>query len=143
MNKMKKFEVYTLDTFPDDEDGGWVENERQKIGTIEIQSGEQALPVVILDALRNLTYRDVAGREHHILNTTDRRRIYVEDFYGTGEWWEVGTKKGRKPFLGLHGRSNSSRRRTHTTTTCPVSRQSTARDIWTVSGMPCLRTLSP
>lgn len=40
MNKMKKFEVYTLDTFPDDEDGGWVENERQKIGTIEIQSGE-------------------------------------------------------------------------------------------------------
>lgn len=101
MNKMKKFEVYTLDTFPDDEDGGWVETERQKIGTIEIQSGEQALPVVILDALRNLTYRDVAGREHHILNTTDRRRIYVEDFYGTGEWWEVGTKKGRKPFLGL------------------------------------------
>lgn len=51
MNKMKKFEVYTLDTFPDDEDGGWVENERQKIGTIEVQSGEQALPVVILDAI--------------------------------------------------------------------------------------------
>ena len=97
----KKFEVYTLDTFPDDEDGGWVENERQKIGTIEIQSSEQAFPEAILNALRNLTCSDIAGREHHVLNTTDRRRIYIEDFYGTGEWWEVGTKKGNKPFLGL------------------------------------------
>lgn len=96
----KKFEVYTLDMFPDG-DGGWVENERQKIGTIEIQSSEQAFPEAILNALCNLTCSDIAGREHHVLNTTDRRRIYIEDFYGTGEWWEVGTKKGRKPFLGL------------------------------------------
>lgn len=29
MNKMKKFEVYSLDMLPD-ENGGWVENERQK-----------------------------------------------------------------------------------------------------------------
>lgn len=100
MNRMKKFEVYSLDMLPDENDG-WVENERQKIGTIKIQSGEQSLPAAMLAALRNLTCRDIAGREHYILNTTDRRRIYVEDFYGTGEWWEVGTKKGRKPFLGL------------------------------------------
>lgn len=46
----KKFEVYTLDMFPDG-DGGWVENERQKIGTIEIQSSEQAFPEAILNAL--------------------------------------------------------------------------------------------
>lgn len=72
MNKMKKFEVYTLDMFPDG-DGGWVENERQKIGTIEIQSSEQAFPEAILNALRNLICSDIAGREHHVLNTTDSR----------------------------------------------------------------------
>ena len=100
MNKMKKFEVYSLDMLPD-ENGGWVENERQKIGTLEIRCSEQSIPRCILDGLHNSIVRDIAGREHHILDTTDRRRIYIEDFYGTGEWWEVGTKKGNKPFLGL------------------------------------------
>ena len=35
MNKMKKFEVYTLDTFPDEEDLGWDEKEVLKTGAIE------------------------------------------------------------------------------------------------------------
>lgn len=95
-----QYEVFILDMLPDG-DGGWLENERRQIGAIEVECDEQSLPLAILNALRDLTGRDIAGREHHVLTTTDRRRVYVEDCYGTGEWWEVGTKKGRKPFLGL------------------------------------------
>lgn len=96
----KKFEVYSLDMLPD-EDGGWTENERQKIGGIEAKCSEKSLPLSILDALRDVTCRDITGREHPVLLTADRRRVYIEDYYGTGEWWEVGEKKGHKPFLGL------------------------------------------
>ena len=95
-----QYEVYILDMLPD-EDGGWLENERRKIGAIEVGCNEQSLSSAILNALRDFTYRDIAGIEHHVLTTTDRRRIYVEDYYGTSEWWEVGTKKSHKPFLGL------------------------------------------
>lgn len=84
---MKKFEVYTLDMLPD-EDGGWVENERQKIDTIEIQSSEQAFPEAILNALRNLTCRDIAGREHHVLTTTDRRRWKEQSLHGVTDSYE-------------------------------------------------------
>lgn len=96
----KKFEVYSLDMLPD-VNGRWVENERQKIGGIEVECNEESLPRALLNALRDVTCRDITGREHPVLLTTDRRRVYIEDYYGTGEWWEVGEKKGRKPFLGL------------------------------------------
>ena len=35
------------------------------------------------------------------LNTTDRRRVYAEDYSGDGTWWEVGTVKDRMPVYGL------------------------------------------
>lgn len=99
MNKFQ-YEVYILDMLPDG-DGGWLENERQKIGSIEVDCSEQSLPLAILNALRDFTCSDIAGREHNVLTTTDRRRIYIEDYYETGTWWEVGVRKGHKPFLGL------------------------------------------
>lgn len=95
-----QYEVFFLDMLPDG-DGGWLENERRKIGAIEVECSEQSLPLAILNALRDFTCRDIVGRERHVLTTTDRRRIYVEDCYGTGNWLEVGTRKGHKPFLGL------------------------------------------
>lgn len=54
--KMLKFEVYWLDVLPDE--GGWIENERFHLGTLEIE-----LPVCgdlddvdILAAMKNYTF---------------------------------------------------------------------------------------
>ena len=29
------------------------------------------------------------------------RRVYAEDLYGDGHWWEVGAKKDHMPLYGL------------------------------------------
>lgn len=95
-----QYDVFAIDMFPDGV-GGWVENERQKIGLLHIECNGDVTPESIIAILRDFTYTDFLGAEHHVLTTTDRRRIYAEDYYGDGSWWEVGTRKGHKPFLGL------------------------------------------
>lgn len=97
----KVFDVYYLDVYQ--EDGSWVENERHRLGRLEVtptHAGEIGEDDV-LTAMAKFTYPDWDGRRLKALNTTDRRRVYVEDYYGSGEWWEVGTVKGRMPVYGL------------------------------------------
>ena len=67
-----RFEVYYMDMYMDE--GGWTENERHLLGELTVESA---------------------------LNTTDRRRVYAEDYSGDGTWWEVGTVKDRMPVYGL------------------------------------------
>lgn len=55
----------------------------------------------ILAAMARFSYPDFNGRQLKALNTTDRRRMYVEDYYGDGSWREIGTVKDRVPVYGL------------------------------------------
>lgn len=95
------FDVYLLDVYKDE--GVWTENERHKLGSMEVK------PVIgsdldcrdIIEALMNFKYQDLVGRQYNALNTSDRRRVYAEDYYGNGEWWEVGTVKEHMPVFGL------------------------------------------
>lgn len=55
----------------------------------------------ILAAMKQFSYSDLTGCRFQALKTTDRRRVYAEDYYGDGSWWEVGTVKDRAPVYGL------------------------------------------
>lgn len=104
MGKIEKqrFEVYLLDMY-EDEYGDWQENERHMLGHLTV------IPVIgseidardILDAMRRFSYPDLVGRKIRALDTVDQRRVYAEDPYGSGTWWEVGTVKGHMPVYGL------------------------------------------
>ena len=103
MGEKKKylFDVYLLDVYKDE--FGWTENERYKLGRMEVEPiiGSELDCEDIIEALRHYTYQDMVGIQHNALNTSDRRRVYAEDYYGDGEWWEVGTVKERMPVFGL------------------------------------------
>lgn len=96
-----KFDVFLLDVYQDE--GGWIENERHFLGTtdLKIANGGEPDEVDILNALRKFSYRDVSGREIRALDTTDRRTVFAEDYYGDGSWWEVGTVKEKMPVYGM------------------------------------------
>ena len=95
------FDVYLLDVYLDED--GWRENERHKLGSVEVDYtiGEAPDGVDILAALKNFSYRDLSGRSIGALVTTDRRKVYAEDCYGDGSWWEIGAVKNRVPVYGL------------------------------------------
>lgn len=95
------FEVFGLDVYEDE--GGWVENERHRLGKLEVTSGlnQEIDGTDILVAMKRFGYPDLCGRHIQALSTTDRRRVYVEDYSGDGTWWEIGTVRGRMPVYGL------------------------------------------
>lgn len=95
------FEVFALDVYM--EDGNWVENERHFLGKMEVAPAlnREVDESDILAAMMRFSYPDLCGRRLKVLNTVDRRRVYVEDYCGDGSWWEVGTVKGRMPVYGL------------------------------------------
>ena len=95
------FEVFYLDVYM--EDGCWVENERHRLGKLEVAPAlsQEVDEADILTAMRRFSYPGLCGRCLQALNTTDRRRVYVEDYYGDGTWWEIGTVKDRMPVYGL------------------------------------------
>lgn len=96
-----KFIVYLLDMFRDS-DSCWVENARTQIGTLVVEKGlEDVADKDILRALSQFTTKDLMGRQCGTISTTDRRRVYAEDLYQDGSWWEVGTVKGHQPIYGL------------------------------------------
>ena len=101
-DKTQVLDVYYLDMCSDGE-GGWEENERHFLGELRITPvlGAEIDSKDVLSAMRKFSYSDLCGRQIRALDTTDRRRVYAEDYYGSGEWWEVGTVKERRPIYGL------------------------------------------
>lgn len=95
------FEVYYLDVYQ--EDGCWIENERHRLGKMEVLPalGREIDTAEILSAMTRFSYSDLCGRRLWALYITDRRRVYAEDCYGDGTWWEVGMVKDRMPVYGL------------------------------------------
>lgn len=109
MNKEKTwvFAVYLLDVFLDE--SGWQENQRFHLGELEIEPviGKELDDVDILTAMRKFSYQDFTGRRINALITTDRRKVYAEDCYGDGTWWEIGSIEDRVPVYGLKLRENA------------------------------------
>lgn len=101
MDELVRYEVYYLDMWKDPQ--GWTENERFKLGLVDVVPGENGEVGAknILEALMRFEYFDWFGNKRRVLDTTDRRRVYAEDLYGCGDWWEVGTVKGHMPVYGL------------------------------------------
>lgn len=103
MVEMKKstFDVYLLGVYL--EEGGWQENERHLLGNVEVATtGTGEIDEVdILTAMKRFTYPDFFGCGIMALATIDRRIVYAEDYYGDGQWWEIGAVKGHVPVYGL------------------------------------------
>ena len=97
-----RFDVYALDMWTDGE-GGWTENARSRIGSVELPANriEEVTDLMILKALNEVEFADFMGQRYHPLATKDRRLVYAEDYYGSGEWWEVGFVKRHEPVFGL------------------------------------------
>lgn len=96
-----KFTVYLMDMLRDP-DSGWIENARTQLGSLEVEKElEEVTDKDLLNALSQFTARDVMGRQCGTISTTDRRRVYAEDLYQDGSWWEVGAVKGHQPMYGL------------------------------------------
>lgn len=97
---MAQYDVFMLDVYQDE--CGWVENERHYLGKLDVTPASGEVDEGdILAAMLKFSYPDLMGRRLRALNTTDRRRVYVEDYTGDGTWWEIGTVKGRMPVYGL------------------------------------------
>ena len=96
------FNVYLLDMWGNEEDG-YEENDRHYVGAIHVPapSFEEVTEVGILKAMKKLEIRQLFGPTVRALTTRDRRKVYIEDLYGDGTWWEIGTKKERRPVYGL------------------------------------------
>ena len=101
------FDLYELDMLPDGY-GGWEENQRFLIGEVSVQADENGHveDKAVISKVAATRVRDLTGRAHNCLTTTDRRRVYVEDMYGDGSWLEVGAVKMHLPIYGLRRRAD-------------------------------------
>lgn len=96
-----KFIVYLMDMLHDP-DAGWIENARTQLGSLVVEKEpDEMTDKDILQALAQFTTVDLMGRQCGTISTTDRRRVYAEDLYQDGSWWEVGAVKGHQPMYGL------------------------------------------
>lgn len=97
-----RFEVFYLDVYMDDA-GCWTENDRTPLGELVVNPavGSNVDAVDVISAMNAFSYSDIIGRRIKALDTSDRRVVYAEDYYGDGTWWEVGTVKGHTPVYGL------------------------------------------
>ena len=96
-----RFKVFVLDMLPDE--SGWVENNRYHVGKIDlpVNSVDDITEEMVLKAMSELEIETLFGKAVKALGTTDRRRVYAEDYSGDGSYWEVGRKALRKPLYGL------------------------------------------
>ena len=112
-HKTVKYDVYLLDMYAGDSEYVWVENARTLIGSVRIpaENNQGLRDVTVLSALYNAVFSDTLGRAYHPLETKDRRMVYAEDYYGDGQWWEVGSVREHCPIFGLA--PVSQRRKSH------------------------------
>lgn len=107
MSKAKKkanwylFDAYYMDMLygPD----GWQENNRIPIGkvTVKAESFDSLDERKILKAMTEFKVKTLFGGQAAAIGTTDRRRVFAEDLYGDGTWWEVGVVRRHEPMYGL------------------------------------------
>lgn len=95
------FEVYQMDMLPDE--SGWRENDRHYLGKIHLSADSinDIDDKMILNTMSRFEVGRLYGKRTFAICTTDRRRVYAEDLYGDGEWWEVGLVRQHKPVFGL------------------------------------------
>ena len=96
-----EFEAYQMDMLP--EEGTWVENNRHYIGKLYVpaENINDLDDKKILKAMSEFKVGTLFGADTYAVSTTDRRRVYAEDLYGDGTWWEVGRVHFHKPVYGL------------------------------------------
>jgi len=98
---MVKFDVFQLDVWGNEKDGYEI-NDSICLGSVQVEGTlADMTESAVLKAVCGFRTKDVIGREISVLDTTDRRRVYAEDLFESGSYWEIGTKKGHRPFLGL------------------------------------------
>lgn len=102
------YAVYLLDVYAGEsgERGDWDENQRTFLGDMSFETSEKTIEKDLLNALAKFEIKDVLGIPRGTaLNTTDRRRVYVEladDFESRfGDVYEVGEVKGLRPVYRL------------------------------------------
>jgi len=97
-----KFELFELEMVWNEE-SGWEENDRHRLGnvTVETDRSGEITDRQVIKAVAEKDISDAIGRKFPALTTTDRRRVYAEDLYGDGQWWEVGAVKRHEPIYGL------------------------------------------
>lgn len=97
-----EFEVFELDMWQTSQ-GCWQENNRYLLGRVKVDVGsiDEITDVKLLDAMYRFKVRGLTGLTAPAISTTDRRRVYAEDLFGDGSWFEVGAKKGYMPMYGL------------------------------------------
>ena len=102
------FDVYLMEMLPS-ENCGWVENNRTRVGHIAVpaKTVDEIGDKMLLDAMFRLKLRNKNGLTEPAICTTDRRRVYAEDYYGDGGWFEIGAKAGHKPIYGLKPYENA------------------------------------
>lgn len=89
------YDVFLLDVYLYDDQ--WVENDRYKIGKIEIDDKDTDKD--ILNKLKQLTFKDCSGHLFTAISSNDLRSVFVDHFDTT---IEIGSKKNnRKPDLLL------------------------------------------
>ena len=95
-----KYMVYLMDMvrYPDE----WVENSRIPLGSLTIGKDLDAVTDKdIIKALFEYQFVDLMGRQKRTILTTDRRKVYAEDLYRNGKWWEVGAVRDHQPLYAL------------------------------------------
>ena len=102
------YDVYQMDMYASEDGTGWIENARLLIGsvTLPVTSLEDVTEVMVLKALKKALkkarFTDMTGLASFCpLVTRNRKKVYAEDYYGDGQWWEVGAVKGHCPMYGL------------------------------------------
>ena len=95
------FEVYQMDMLPDE--NGWQENNRHYLGktSLTANSIDDIDDKKILKSMAQFVVGTLFGAKSFAIGTTDRRKVYAEDLYGDGEWWEVGLVRRHEPVFGL------------------------------------------
>ena len=104
--EVRSYDLYLLDMWADG-DEGWYENQRFRLGILNVShklfnTDEDD----ILEEMLSFRYREITGRYCPLITTTDRRRLFIEDVYGDGSWWEVGDVAGHRPIYGLRLRDD-------------------------------------
>lgn len=99
--EVRSYDLYLMDMWADGY-GGWEENQRFHLGVLTV--GHKAFNTDeedILEEMLSFRYREITGRYSPVITTTDRRRLFIEDVYGDGRWWEIGEVAGHRPIYGL------------------------------------------